>query len=541
MGRAIARELARAAKNDRAAATGRAGPGPTPGSLMGPPMGGHPASQRSPHLSDEQIADAVAAAQEQAILKACSEFPGGFRYFLPWWRFLNRETGREVSFAQLWPGQMALSEVMCESPWIFALKAGKLGFSELECAWDGYVARFGGPNARVHMFSYMGDSAREIFGWVRYGLEHLPEWMRLPMLTDEAGGDTSRSIKLQAGEGDVRRVVAYATSKNISIDQTCTHAHLDEFARWPVQDMWAAIQSTVAPGGSCHIVTRGAGPNFAAQVYEMAKRGKLVSLSGEKMVTYFAPWTERPRPEGWFEAQVESFGPAKIKQFAPQTDREALQGDDSYVYPQYENPPGRHVVPAHPCELWECERIGVGIDPGAVNPTAMVLVGERTSGRRHVYDEFYMPGAGLDDIEACLIEWWIRARKPYGGKMQVAVPGDEKTMGATLQRHLGRYGIAVMPAIREIATGIGVVGRYLNDNALTVYAGCVNVDNEFRDYRNTSAVDKVTRVEYAGDRPIKHHADAMDALRYDMMLLSTWREVRGQPVRLAGGMVVRGR
>ena len=527
-----------------ARAPGRPPAGPAPGAAVGPIDGWHVASQNGAPLSESELAEAIETAKEQATLAACADFPSGFRYFLPWWRFRNRETGREISFETLWPGQHALSELMCESLWIFALKAGKLGFSELECAWDGYVARFGPRNSRVHVFSYAGASAQELFGWVRYGLEHLPEWMRWPLLTDEAGGDTSRSLIMQSPDDvdDKRRVVAYATSRNISIDQTCTHAHVDEFAHWPSAPMWAAIQSTIAPTGSCHIVTRGAGPNFAATVYDLAKRGKVTSLSGEaRMVAFFAPWSMRPRPDGWFEGQESGSWIQGLKQFAPRTDREALQGDDSYVYPMYENPPGRHLISFHPCELRECERIAVSIDPGAVNPTAMVLMGERTSGRRHVYDEFYQPGASLDEIEGRIMEWWMRAGKPYGAKMQVAVPSDEKTMLATLQRHVGRFGIGVVPAVRDIAIGIGMVGRYLGDDALTVYSGCVNVDNEFRDYRNSSSVDKVTRVEYAGERPVKHHADAMDAIRYATMLLSTWREMRSGPVRLQGGMVIRGR
>lgn len=491
------------------------------------------------------VAVGLAPTAEQAgELVLCGR---SFRHFLQYWQFRNRETGEVRDFSSLWRGQDAASRLMESEPWLFLLKAGKLGLSELECAYDGWVARFGHRNARVHMFSYSGDSVRDIFSWVVFGLEHLPEWMRLPVVTDEAGADNSRSMMLSAGPDDVRRVVAYNTGRSVSIDQTCNHAHLDEFARWPAEIMWAAIQSTIAPGGSCHVVTRGAGPNFAAKVYDSAKRGLVRSQSGQVMRTYFAPYDMRPgrgkteaEKAAWLEGQAASFGTqSAIWQFAPRTDREALQGDESYVYPQYENPPGRHRVPAHPCPLKDCRKIAVGVDPGGVHPTAMGVWGERSSGRRHLYDEFYQQHSTDDAIEATILNWWREAGEPRNGKIRVYVPPDEPTLLATLEAHLRRYGILVIKANTDIDEGIRTCSRYLNDNALTLHDSCVNHDNEFRDYRNTTTTDRATKVEYAGERPIKHHADAMDEMRYAHLGLSMWVEYK--PVRLPGGRMVMGR
>lgn len=470
-----------------------------------------------------------------------------FRHFLHYWQYRNRESGELRTFSSLWEGQDDASRLMEDTGWLFLLKAGKLGLSELECAFDGWVARFGQRNARVHMFSYSGDSVRDIFSWVKFGLEHLPAWMRLPTVDDEAEADNSRSMKLYAGPDDVRRVVAYNTGRNISIDQTCTHAHLDEFARWPSETMWAAIQSTISPSGSCHIVTRGAGPNFAAKVYDSAKRGRVISQSGQVMRAFFAPYDKRTgrgkteeEKQAWLARQAESFGTqSAIWQFAPRTDREALQGDDTYVYPQYENPPGRHLVSAHPCALGDCKKIAIGVDPGGVHPTAMGVWGERSSGRRHLYDEFYAQHSTDDAIEEAVVEWWIRSGSPRLGKIRVFVPRDEPTLENTLRAHLARYGILVLRANTDIDEGIRTVGRYLNDNALTIHDSCVNHNNEFRDYRNTTTTDRQTKVEYAGDRPIKHHADAMDEMRYAHLGLSQWEEYK--PVRLPGGRTVMGR
>lgn len=485
--------------------------------------------------SAEATAEQIARSEE---LTRCA---ASFRYFLRYWHFRNRETGEDRTFEDLWQGQAELADLMEDHEWIFALKAGKLGFSELACAYDGWVARFGHPNARVHLFSYSGDSARDIFEWVRYGLDHLPDWMRLSPIDDEAGADNSRSLKLYGGPDDKRRIIAYNTGRSVSIDQTCSHAHLDEFARWPSEEMWAAIQSTIAPLGSCHIITRGRGPNYAAKVYDNAKRGIVTSQSGQQMRAFFAPFDRRPgRTDAWLEAQAASFGrQSAIWQFAPRTDREALQGDDTYVYPQYENPPGRHRVPAHPCPLAENQKIAIGVDPGGVHPTAMGVWGERSSGRRHLYAEFYEQHSTDDAIESWIVAQWTAAGSPRGGKVRVFVPPDEPTLLATLAAHLRRYGIMVAQANTDIDEGIRTCGRYLNDNAMTIHDGCANHDNEFRDYRNTTIADKATKVEYAGERPIKHHADAMDAMRYAHLGLSQWITYR--PMALPGGRTVMGR
>lgn len=462
-------------------------------------------------------------AQEQILVDCALSFWG----FLNYWQFKNRETGAITTFARLWHGQADLADAMEEHPWLFVLKAGKLGFSELECAYDGWIARFhGGRNARVHLFSRSLEAARELLGWVKFGLEHLPEWMRLPVVEDEAGAETSTSLKLYAGPDDVRTIVSYAAGAHVSIDQSCTHAHVDEFARMPFgEKMWQAIETTVSPfGGTCHIVTRGSGPGYAARLWRSALAG------ASKLHAFFAPYDARPgRSEAWYEQEAQTLTQIGIWQYAPRTWQEAIQGDESYVYPQFDNPPGRHVKTSHPCALHECEKIAIGIDPGAVNPTAMGIWGERTSGGIHLYDEFYRPGIGADEIGAQLAEWWERFElvKWYertGQRVRVAVPSDEKTLIPTLAQLFRELavGYEAVEANRAINFGIQMVTTRLNTDALSVWEGCVHHIEEFQDYRNSTATDQKTRVEYAGDRPLKHHADAMDEMRYAVLQLAQW-------------------
>ncbi len=245
-----------------------------------------------------------------------------FRGFLKYWRFVNRETGKIQKFADhLWEGQEDFCDAMDTYPWIFALKAGKLGFTELECAYDGWVMRFRQINARVHVFSRDAAAAEELLGYVKFGLQHLPPWMQLPV--DEGrGADIDRSLRLSAGPDDIRSIVRYAAGANVSIDQTATHSHVDELARMPyTEQTWTAVETTISPTGTCHIVTRGAGAaNYSADLYRKA-------LAGEsELHAFFAPWHRRPRPDGWYEQQKGEHTTLGLKEYCPETWEDAIGG-----------------------------------------------------------------------------------------------------------------------------------------------------------------------------------------------------------------------
>lgn len=218
---------------------------------------------------------------------------------------------------------------MARERWIFALKAGKLGFTELECAFDGWVARFGRPNARVHLFSRDAAAAQDLLGYVRFGLTHLPEWMQLPLFADSSGGDTARSLKLRAGPDDVRIVISYAAGPNVAIDQTATHSHVDELAHMAFAERtWGALSTAVAPDGSCHIVTRGAGDaDYVPTLWAAAESGE------SKLVPFFAAWHQRPdRDRAWREQEGSMLVIEALLHYAPETPEDALAGDGTATY-----------------------------------------------------------------------------------------------------------------------------------------------------------------------------------------------------------------
>ncbi len=286
------------------------------------------------------------AEDEQEALARCEEWPRGFYEFLRHWRFKNRESGLVISFEDLWAGQTAAAERMVAHPWLFLLKAGKLGFSELECAWDGYVARFGQPRAQVNIFSKDGPASRELLEWVKYGVKALPAWMGITVLDDVAGGDTLTSLKFHVRgteADDIRNVQSFAASEHVAIESTATHAHVDELSHMKFAEVvWGAVSTIVSPTGSLHIVSRGAGPDkYSARLWRQAMVGRDETTyeleagrtAEGRLVPFFAPWHARPdRDRAWYELQKGTMSLQRLLHYAPETPEDALAGDETAQY-----------------------------------------------------------------------------------------------------------------------------------------------------------------------------------------------------------------
>lgn len=351
--------------------------------------------QRSRELGPEQ---------QQELLRC----KGSFFAFLPYWRFRNRETGEVSSFASLWPGQQDFAELMMREKWIFALKAGKLGFTELECAYDAWVLRFGPRNARVHVFSKDHPAAQELVNYIRYGLKRLPGWMQLPV-SDEPGSDSTTSLKLNAGWDDTRTLRSYAASPNAAIDQSATHVHVDELSHMQfARELWYAIETSVAPEGSLHVVTRGAGDDvFSAELWRTAEAGT------SKLVPFFAPWHARPdRDAGWREGQSGTLLSHHLLRFAPETAEDALAGDETAEYIPLEvwdrcydpSLPSLDIIDRTPYVL--------GVDASVTNDMFAIVVASR---RPDMHDAPAIRGCKVWDpaksggrIDFDEIERWIR-------------------------------------------------------------------------------------------------------------------------------------
>lgn len=302
-------------------------------------------AKRASRPNVEAIAQARRDAEDAAAsIALCAT---SFRAFLRHWHFINRETGAMLSFANLWPGQELFEQATQESAWLFALKAGKLGFTELECAFDVWRALFSHPFAQVMVLSKDMKASKGLLDYIKFGVRHLPLWFGAEILDKEAGGDTTDSLIVRCSwmdASDRRTVKSYAATENVAIDVSLAHAHVDELSHMgPARKVWGSVSTIVEPDGTCHVVTRGAGDAvYSYELWQQAKSGK------SKLKPFFVPWTGRPdRDARWYEENSDTMTTLALAHYAPETEEDALMGDD--------------VSPYIPIERWD--QLGVELPP----------------------------------------------------------------------------------------------------------------------------------------------------------------------------------
>ena len=139
------------------------------------------------------------------------------------------------------------------------------------------------------------------------------------------------------------------------------------------------------------------------------------------------------------------------------------------------------------------------------------------------------------DIAATLARWADRASIEHH-ELVVVCDTSEQVSIATL----AAQGFAATGAVKDRDAGIRLVSHRLQvageAPGLTVHPSCVNLINEFGQYVWASKQDSRTKVRYFGDRPVDHHADALDACRYAILELAQ-SEPPPRLVRTAAGNV----
>src|SRR5262249_14676171 len=141
-------------------------------------------------------------------------------------------------------------------------------------AYAGFCARVRDEQARIHLFSRAERAALDLLAAVRFGLDNLPEWLRLPM-PPEKTRHTQRILTYDAGGGDTRLVVAYPTGDAVAVEATATHTHVDEWADMTRPDaIYSSLEPTFAHGTSL-ILTTGSGPaNPSAEYWRRCLDGQ---------------------------------------------------------------------------------------------------------------------------------------------------------------------------------------------------------------------------------------------------------------------------
>jgi hypothetical protein len=252
-----------------------------------------------------------------------------FREFLNYWYFIDQESGRVRCLGhELWEAQEEFVRATLDNEWIFYLKARKLGETTIGCAFDGWVVRFRDPLARVHLFSRRDDAAQELLSAVKYGLKRLPPWMQLPIVKD-----TTHEFILEAGPDDRRMAKAYPADKETAVEATCTHGHVDEWARMAnPQKVWQAIEPSMA--GTCHFITTGLGPtNWTSQYWRKCMSGDAMTRHGSPVHACFLDVLKRPgRDEAWLRGMRAGMDEQHFRQEYPLTWEDALSGGGEFAF-----------------------------------------------------------------------------------------------------------------------------------------------------------------------------------------------------------------
>lgn len=427
-----------------------------------------------------------------------------FSKWLPFWHFVNREsTGRVKSvhtFASLWDGQREFADFMERESWVYALKAGKLGFTELECAYDAYRGLYGGENARVHVFS-MGDrEAKELLSYIRFGIEHLPAEWGIRLMVEAPGGATVNQLRIRMGVDDIRTITSYPSKQHTSIDLSCIHAHLDELARmpWP-SDTWDAVSSTIAPGGTCHIVTRGL-RNYAAELWEQCQQ------DDPPLFPFFVDYTARPgRDDAWREREARGRTPFGLAHYAPRSPEEALSGEGlALVYPMVSRE--RHFVRL-PCAWKDYELRVAAVDLGGTDPQALVGAGLY---RGHVYEHYerwWPGGSGMTIDDAVNAVWQMHKEAPL--KALLIDPPLKSIVDYFIS-----MGLPAMARPANKWAGIEDMAMMLGSGTLLHGVDCKQSWREYQSYSARPATDPNSKERYQTGTPVDHHGDVLDCIRY---------------------------
>ena len=163
---------------------------------------------------------------------------------------------------------------------------------------------------------------------------------------------------------------------------------------------------------------------------------------------------------------------------------------EGLIYPRFER--DTHVV-ATECGGW---RTIIGVDVGARNPTAILVIRRSGSGQTHIEREVYRRGLSSDDIAALIAEAFDTSKAEAGYCDPSALAYIET---------LRRQGYPIHPANNDVMFGISSVTTALADG-LTIDPSCIYTIDEFESYQ---WADKTTK-----DRPAKVNDHALDALRY---------------------------
>lgn len=249
-----------------------------------------------------------------------------FAEWMRLWRYRSQEL-KEIRTlgVDLWAGQSAFADALCQHDHVLSLKSRKLGISTCACAWIGYCLRVRDVNGRAHVFSRTEKAAHELARAIEYGLDSLPEYLKLPK-----SRDTLREITWDAGADDSRILVAYATAAASAVEASANSTFLDEWSDFPQPaDTYSSLEPTFTSDGATSLIlfTGGGAENPTSDYWRRALQGDALH------VPVFLDALQRPdRDEQWLANKRRTMTAEQVRTEYPQTWQEAIQGTSGYLF-----------------------------------------------------------------------------------------------------------------------------------------------------------------------------------------------------------------
>jgi len=152
-----------------------------------------------------------------------------------------------------------------------------------------------------------------------------------------------------------------------------------------------------------------------------------------------------------------------------------------------------------------------GVDFGFTHPCAVLTIKIDTQHRYWVTDEWYHSGRTEDEIADYIA----------GQKYQRVYPDPENASAIATLRKRGVNVREVKKGKDSVMSGIQTVRELFKSNRLFISKNCPNLINELETYSYRDEQDmKGTKQD---EIPVKEHDDAVDALRYPLMMSETQR------------------
>lgn len=147
-----------------------------------------------------------------------------------------------------------------------------------------------------------------------------------------------------------------------------------------------------------------------------------------------------------------------------------------------------------------------GLDWGFTHPAAVITVEKTYNGTYFVDNEYYHTGKTEDDV----------ADYTAGQNFTRVYPDPENASGIEMLRRKKVNIRDVNKGKDSVVSGISVVQELFKSNKLFINKRCVNLINELETYSYKEERDQTGSKQ--DELPLKEHDDAVDALRYVLMM-----------------------